>query len=677
VDQHTIEQRELAPGGRLAPTPAWVDAQPYQIPDTPNPHFIAHGVCVLLDDSQIDLCGPERAWFYRRAEMVTAPAGAERAAQFSVSFDPKFERIEVHGVTVIRAGQRIEHAGSALFEVLRRERNMERLQFDGRLTLHLTLPDVRQGDVIETAYTTYGMRKSLGGRHSAFLGLEWAVGIVDVRVRQRWPKHREISERAYNNVPAPTQTEADGIIDRRWRLIERPAFTYESLTPPWLLQSAGLQLTEWRDWAEVAAVFTPLYEDAGPMPAEIEQEVARIEAAEPTPAGRAAAILRFTQSEVRYLAISIGEGGYTPRSLGDVCETRYGDCKDKSKLYVQMARRLGVDACPALVNTRDGYALDEWLPSGQLFDHCIVRVAVDGKLYWLDPTRQLQPSPLDKVTQCHFGWALPLRPETAGLERMADPGVPHLSDTLEQVTLGAGPDTPVRYEWEHKFRDARAEGIREQFAREGAVGVFKAYAEDIRRMWPRAEVIKQEVVSDDVANNVITVREIYELHDAWSKGEGSSYKFQTRDIAIRGSLAPLELGDRKHDIYLGQPGRRTRRVDVKTDAGHTGGWTRGNRAGEALSWSDEMRVVSPNYLVIEQTLMIGSLTLPASEAETYRKVETDLGGNDLIISETVGKNGKFLNQGAAGESPSAWDVIRWMLLALFALFWIVRLFGAG
>lgn len=111
-------------------------------------------------------------------------------------------------------------------------------------------------------------------------------------------------------------------------------------------------------------VFTPLYEDEGPLPAEIEQEIARIGASEASVAGRAAEILRFAQNAVRYHhAISIGEGGYTPRSLQEVCETRSGDCKDKSKLYVHMARRLGVDACPALVNTT------QWL--------CAERVAAE------------------------------------------------------------------------------------------------------------------------------------------------------------------------------------------------------------------------------------------------------------------------------------------------------------
>lgn len=675
MDQDTIAHRELAPGARVAPAPAWADLAPYPIPDTPNPHFISHGVCVLLDDSQIDLCGPERAWFYRRAEIVTAAAGAERAAQFSVSYDPAFERLDVHSVAVIRAGKRIEHADTAFFEVLRRERNMERLQFDGRLTIHLTLPDVRQGDVVESAHTIYGMRKSLGGRHSVFLGLEWPVGIVDVRIRQRAPSKRIIAERSYNNAPQGVQTEADGIVDRRWRLIEREGFKYESLAPPWVLQSAGLQLSEWRDWAEVAAAFTPLYEDTGPLPEEIEQEIARIEAAEPTRAGRAAAILRFTQSAVRYLAISMGEGGYTPRSMSAVCETRYGDCKDKSKLYVQMARRLGVDACPALVNTRDGYALNEWLPSGQLFDHCIVRVEIDGRIYWLDPTRQLQPSPIDKVAQCYFGWALPLRTGVSALERMADPPVPHLSDTVEQVTLGDGPTAPVRYQWEHKFRDSRAEGVREQFAREGAVGVFKAYADDIRRMWPNARVVTQELVKDDVAQNIITVREAYEIPDAWIKEDGGNYRFATRDVTLRGTLEALELGDRTRDIYLGQPGRRTRRVDVKSQGNHSGGWSRSHAAGAALRWNDEMRVVTPDYLVLEQSLEIGALTLPASEAETYRRIEHDLDSNDLVIVETV-QNGRFVKKPEAGKPPSLWEVVLWTAMAGFALYWIVRLLGS-
>ncbi|HVK80807.1 MAG TPA: DUF3857 domain-containing protein, partial [Verrucomicrobiae bacterium] len=298
MDQQTTGYREITPGARVAPPEDWVDLAAYTVPQTANPHFIAQGVCVLLDDSQINLVGEERGWYYRRAELVTAPAGAERVAQFSVNFDPAFERVDVHSIAVIRNGQRIEHTANAFFEVLRRERNMERLQFDGRLTVHFTIPDVRQGDVVETSYTLFGQRKSLLGKHGAFIGLEWGVGIVEVRLRQRAPKDRVIAERAFNNAPIGEQTEADGIVDRRWRMVERPGIRAEALTPPWVIQSAALQLSEWRDWADVAEAFTPLYDHDGPLPDEVEQEIARIQAAETSPEGRAAAVLRFAQGAV-------------------------------------------------------------------------------------------------------------------------------------------------------------------------------------------------------------------------------------------------------------------------------------------------------------------------------------------------------------------------------------------
>lgn len=650
----------------FAPPPAWAEVAPYDIPATANPHFIANGVCVLLDESQFDLCGPERGWYYRRADLVTASAGAELAAQFSVSFDPAFERIEVHAITVIRGGERIEHTGSAFVEVLRRERNLERLQFDGRLTAHVTIPDVRTGDVVETSYTRYGDRQSLGGRHAHWIPFEWGIGIVEVRVRQRAPKSRIIHERGYNNPPDATETIDGDIVDRRWRTFERPSFKYEALTPPWTLQSASLQWSEWRDWAEVAAVFSPLYEEGAQLPPEAEAEVQRIAQAEATPAARAAAVLRFTQGVFRYLAISMGEGGYTPRALAAICSTRYGDCKDKTKLFVAMARKLGVDACPALVNTRDGYILNECLPSAQLFDHCIVRVAIGDKVHWLDPTRQLQPSPIEALSRCHFGWALPLRSGVTALERMSDPPVIHLAETKESVTLGDRPSAPVRYEWEHKFRDVRAEGMREQFAREGAVGVFRAYADDIQRTWPKARVVSQDLVSDDVASNVVVIREIYEIDDAWERVEESNtYRFQTRDLTLRGTLAPLDPGERKHPIFLGMPGRRSRHVDVRTAMKHDGGWSR--RWGNSdLSFSDELRTINARWLVLEQILVVGRLTLPPGDAEPYRQVSGGLNQNELVITEVL-RGKKFTNRGQGGGDDWGWARWLWIIIVALAL----------
>lgn len=677
MDQEHLSHREITPGARVAPPPSWADLAPYNIPAEANPHFITSGVCVLLDDSQIDLCGPERAWYYRRAEFVTASVGAERVAQFSVSFDPAFERLDVHSIAVIRAGQRIEHTGSAFFEVLRRERNMERLQFDGRLTIHVTLPDVRQGDVVETSYTLFGMRKSLGGRHAAWVPFEWSVGICETRLRHRAPIGRKVAERAFLSAPEPTQTENDGVIDRRWNTHERHGIRLESLTPPWTVQGAGLQFSEWRDWAEVAETFTPLYEESAPLAADVEAEISRIAAEEKTAAGRAAAVLRFAQNNVRYLAISIGEGGFTPRTLDAICHTRYGDCKDKSKLYVAMARKLGLDACPALVNTRDGYGLNTWLPSGVVFDHCIVRVVVDGTVYWLDPTRMMQPSPLASLNKCHFGWALPLRPGAA-LERMPDPSPAHTLEAEEHVILGKSPEHVVRYEWRLTSRRGRAEWVREHIAREGEVGLFKLYAEDISRRYAGAQPVRQEIVRDDSASNEITAVEVYEIASAWSPPQNKTRTFSTYDLTIRSQLAPLDAGPRQHPIYLGQMGKVTRKVTIETAYPiKFSGWKR-TVESTALVYKNELRKEGPRTFVLEQSLEFRGLMLPAAEADQYRAILAEMDQSDLVISGQVGKRGMFIGAESNGESSDWTDASAtdwfWRLapLALISAYWLWR-----
>jgi transglutaminase-like putative cysteine protease len=670
MDQPASTFRDITPGARVAPPGMWVDVAPYDIPQTANPHFIANGVCVLLDDSQIDLCGPERAWFYRRADMVTANAGAERAAQFSVSFDPRFERVDVHSIAVIRAGARVEHTGTAFFEVLRRERNMERLLFDGRLTIHVTLPDVRVGDVVETSYTLYGMRKSLNGRHSAFVPFEWGVGIVETRLRQRTPTDRAIAERLYGETPQATQTEADGVIDRRWRTHERPGARFEPLAPPWIFQGAMIQFSEWRDWGEAAATFTPLYEDDGALSEEVEAEIARIAASEPAPAARAAAVLRFVQGGVRYLAISMGEGGYTPRPLADICETRYGDCKDKSKLYVAMARRLGLDACPALVNVRDGPALDQWLPTGQAFDHCIVRVRVDGKSHWLDPTQEAQVSPLGEIAQCRYGWALPLAPGVDALEHMGDEPHLHSLEANEHIVLGKSPSVPVKYEWRVTMRGWRAEQMRARVGREGEVGLFKLYTEDIQRSFPKAAPLQQEVVRDDHQLNELTTLEQFEISDAWTH-RGDLYGFATLDLFMRSMLMKLDQGERKLPVDLGHVGKMTRRVEIETAVPMRVTPWRRTVSGSALNFEAEMRVIGKKKFELTQTLDVRAWTLPANEAQVYRDVVAELEKSDLDLMRAV-KGGKFVRDIKAASRFGFWDMIRWAIVGALIVYLLSR-----
>lgn len=83
------------------------------------------------------------------------------------------------------------------------------------------------------------------------------------------------------------------------------------------------------------------------------------------------------------------DGGFVPRSLTEISNSRYGDCKDLSTLLTAMLRSMGLDAKVALVRRGPnpwGHEPDYALPAMNHFNHAIVHVQDGQNEYWLDPT---------------------------------------------------------------------------------------------------------------------------------------------------------------------------------------------------------------------------------------------------------------------------------------------------
>ena len=99
-----------------------------------------------------------------------------------------------------------------------------------------------------------------------------------------------------------------------------------------------------------------------------------------------ARIARFLQSEIRYVAIELGIGGFQPHLADEVLRNRYGDCKDKVCLMLSLLAAAGIAGEPALVRTADAGALDTALVDLGQFNHMIARVRLADRVVWVDPT---------------------------------------------------------------------------------------------------------------------------------------------------------------------------------------------------------------------------------------------------------------------------------------------------
>ncbi|MCB1056916.1 MAG: transglutaminase domain-containing protein [Acidobacteria bacterium] len=151
--------------------------------------------------------------------------------------------------------------------------------------------------------------------------------------------------------------------------------------------------------------FAPMTPEPAP---EIRTLAARLTAGAATPRAKVEALTRHVQERVRYEAVQIGEGGWRPSPPVEVVGRGWGDCKDKSRLLLDLLRAAGIEGHMALLRAGFGEAVAEDLPSPFQFNHAIVAVPAEAAgalatdpvangLLWIDPT----------ATRGGVGWLLP------------------------------------------------------------------------------------------------------------------------------------------------------------------------------------------------------------------------------------------------------------------------------
>jgi transglutaminase-like putative cysteine protease len=82
----------------------------------------------------------------------------------------------------------------------------------------------------------------------------------------------------------------------------------------------------------------------------------------------------FVSRDIRYIGLERGKGSVIPRPTTATLDRRFGDCKDKTMLFVEMARDAGLDAYRVLTSTGRMSLAKLPLPSGIYFNHMLACV---------------------------------------------------------------------------------------------------------------------------------------------------------------------------------------------------------------------------------------------------------------------------------------------------------------
>jgi transglutaminase-like putative cysteine protease len=252
------------------------------------------------------------------------------------------------------------------------------------------LGDLRVGDTIEYSYSLNGQNPVFGGKF--FAAAVWDQGYPTTlrSVILSYPVARKINWRFIGRSPskllAAAESTRDGMHTLRFAEESIPQVTVEPLHPLDYGPLRELQFSEFSRWDEVVNWASELFKVPTKIDDDVRQVVEKIRE-RPGTEERVVAALEFVQSEIRYFSVALGESSHRPYPPSLVLQRRYGDCKDKSFLLMTLLTELGVRSDAVLLKVGQHKGIDELRPSPQVFNHAIVGAYVNGKIYYLDPTR--------------------------------------------------------------------------------------------------------------------------------------------------------------------------------------------------------------------------------------------------------------------------------------------------
>jgi len=524
----------LAADYQRAPVPAWVGAVPLDLAATPPLGQAKNGLYHLLVDQQTLLDGSTKTTYRHMASRALSERGVESIAHIDIDFDPSFQTLTLHALTLYRNGRTQNRLAAAQIKVLQREAELEYRIYDGSKTVDVVLTDVRPGDVVEYAYSVRGSNPVFGGRESGQMDMQWNVPVHHLHRRLRVPAGQELKFRPHlTDIQAQT-TQSGNWVDHVWRATDVAPLARQNDTPRWYDPYADVQWSAFADWSAVARWAEPLYTVPDKRTDALSTEINRIAAKAESPGQRLLAVLDFVQSQIRYLGVEMGAGSHAPRAPGKVLEQRYGDCKDKALLTITMLRALGVTAHPALVNTQLGHALGTILPMPGAFDHVIVRAQVDRHDYWLDPTRAPQKGGLDRISQADFGQALVLDGLATALTPIPTaPATQRRRQVAFRIDASQGYDKPAAMEVTSTYEGASADRMRNTLRNEGIDDLQRNYLNYYLRSYPRLALVKPFTFEDDEASNRLVTIEHYRLGSMWAEpapADGPAVYFYAPDM---------------------------------------------------------------------------------------------------------------------------------------------------
>lgn len=382
----------------------------------------------------------------RRRIVVRVLEGRPELARWSFDYDP--DEQEIH---VIRAERRAP--GGALVEVGRPLDEPSPLVAETNARLYLNhrklsvvFGSVAPDEVIDIEVAMTGSGQSAGQWQGDFALLGTAaptwLGVYELTV----PRAMNVTARGFGAPPpSASKSERDDRTVHRFEARGVPGVRFEPMMPnpieklPYVVTSTSPSYEHIADWyRKLSGLDRAVSRE--PRVSNLASKLCGSEPDETELTVRARRAYEYVRDHIRYLGFEFGHYDFKPHSPEEVCQARYGDCKDQSRLLVELLRHCGVDAEMVLLRTRSAGRVGDSIPYVGLFNHAIIYLpSLDLYADSTAPDHRLGELPADDLD----AMALHVRPGSV-LGRTPRPtAAEHTREVRMRLRLTGGAGRPI------------------------------------------------------------------------------------------------------------------------------------------------------------------------------------------------------------------------------------------
>lgn len=608
------------------PMPSWVDHEDIMTISDVDAKTIEDGYFYLLINEQVNTALFHK--YYHYATKIVSETGLEYASQVEIDYDPSYQNVQIHFVKIRRGNQLIDRSASAGFKILTEERERSDGILNGRKTLYANLTDIRKEDVVEYAYSIIGHNEIFGNYFSYNFSFGYSVPVGRIKRRLLINSNNRLSIKNINFDIQPVIKHGD-ITTYTWSVNNTLPIVLEEDTPAWFSPYPEVRISNFKNWLEVkkwlSRVFTLEKHNDVPLkqltdsikekyPNNIEKQVS--------------ALVEFSQNHIRYSGNEYGIYSHKPHLPDDVLKNRYGDCKDKSLFLHALLKQLNIPSYPALLNTDLQKTITTENPSSISFNHCILAIDYQDKLYFIDPTINYQKgSFLNKSVPNYESAMLIDNQDTPFMNIPAEKN--NKTDITEIFDVDKNGDATLMVET--KYTGSDADDNRSYFSNISLVKIQEQFRTFYLKYADIVEVTDSLYVYDG-DNNMFIVSEHYRLKNFWVKSDSTStqitkdfkpYELNQRITYVTGAL-------RKHPLKVRFPLHIHQKIVVNKEMT----WdipneifTEDNRFFKYVFDTK----TSENKLVLDYTYQSKTSSVPVEEYTLY-KSKVDRVSDNMVMS---------------------------------------------